>query len=324
MKILIADDEPVSRRMLQGLLVKWGYDVVSAEDGNTAWEHLKAPDAPRMALLDWMMPGLNGVDVCREIRRHRPEPYTYILLLTAMDAKESVVEGLESGADDYLTKPFHPQELKARIRVGLRLLELEDSLVQAREAMRFKAMHDILTGVWNRGAILETLDREITRSRRERTSMGVLIVDLDHFKDVNDNYGHLAGDDVLREVTRRMQSEIRPYDALGRYGGEEFLILLPGCGASETAEKAERLREAIFQHPVETQVGPLNVTISLGGVATLDWPEDVANQILRMADAALYHAKEAGRNRSAMASAADHEEVHRPALELSSHGPRKP
>ncbi len=324
MRILIADDEPVSRRILQGLLVKWGYAVVSVEDGNTAWEHLKAPDAPRMALLDWMMPGLNGVDVCREMRRHRPEPYTYILLLTAKDAKESVVEGLESGADDYLTKPFHPQELKARIRVGLRLLELEDSLVQAREAMRFKATHDILTGVWNRGAILETLDREISRSRREGSSLGVLIVDLDHFKPVNDNYGHLAGDDVLREVTKRMHSEIRPYDALGRYGGEEFLILLPGCGAPETAEKAERLRKAVFQQPIETQAGPLEVTISLGGVATLDWPVDVANQILQMADAALYHAKEEGRNRSAMASAADHEDVHRPALELSSHGPQKP
>src|ERR1700686_1845230 len=146
MRILIADDESVSRRMLQVLLGKWGYDVVTAEDGDAAWENLKSPDAPRMALLDRMMPGQNGVDVCRALRKQRPEPYTYILLLTAKDAKESVVEGLESG-DDYLTKPFNPQELKARIRVGLRLLELEDNLVQARETMRFKAMHDALTGV---------------------------------------------------------------------------------------------------------------------------------------------------------------------------------
>ncbi len=254
----------------------------------------EASDAPRMALLDWMMPGLNGVDICREMRRQYPEPYTYILLLTAKDAKENVVEGLESGADDYLTKPFHPEELRARIRVGSRLLDLEDNLVQAREAMRFKATHDTLTGVWNRGAILETLDREIIRARREGTSLGVLIVDLDHFKNVNDNYGHLAGDDVLREVTRRMQSEVRPYDAMGRYGGEYFLILLPGCGHAETVEKAERLRRAVVQQPIETQAGPLNVTMSLGGVATADWPEDVPNQILQMADAALYRAKEEG------------------------------
>ena len=321
MKILIADDEPVSRRMLQGLLVKWGYDVISAEDGNAAWEKLKAPDGPRMALLDWMMPGLNGVDICREMRRYRPEPYTYLLLLTANDAKESVVEGLESGADDYLTKPFHPQELKARIRVGLRLLELEDSLVQAREAMRFKATHDMLTGVWNRGAILETLDREITRSRREGSSLGVLIADLDHFKYVNDTYGHLAGDAVLREVTKRMQSEVRSYDAVGRFGGEEFLILLPGCKTSETAE---RLRRAIVGQPIETEAGSLTITLSLGGVAAEDWPDCTANQILHMADAALYRAKEQGRNRTAMAGVAEYEEVHAPPLELSSRGQKKP
>jgi two-component system cell cycle response regulator len=323
MKILIADDEPVSLRMLHGLLGKWGYDVVEVSDGVAAWEKLKAPDAPRMALLDWMMPGQNGVDICRSLRKLRPEPYTYILLLTAKEARESVVEGLESGADDYLTKPFNPQELKARIRVGLRLLDLEDNLVQAREAMRFKATHDILTGVWNRGAILETLDREIWRSRREGLSLGVLIADLDHFKSVNDTYGHLAGDAVLREITKRMQSDVRPYDAVGRYGGEEFLILLPGCNGSKTREKAERLRDAILRDPVATPSGILNVTMSIGGVATGDWPEDSANQILQMADSALYRAKAEGRNRTAMAEAADHEEAHHPSMELSSPGLQK-
>jgi two-component system cell cycle response regulator len=323
MKILIADDEPVSRRMLQVLLEKWGYDVISAEDGDAAWEKLKIPDAPRMALLDWMMPGQNGVDVCRALRKLRPAPYTYILLLTAKDAKESVVEGLESGADDYLTKPFNPQELKARIRVGLRLLELEDNLVQAREAMRFKATHDTLTGVWNRGAILESLDREVWRSRREGLSLGVLIGDLDHFKSVNDTYGHLAGDAVLREVSKRLQTGVRPYDAVGRYGGEEFLILLPGCNGSDTREKAERLREAILQEPVVTSTGTLNVTMSIGAVATADWPTDTANQILQMADLALYRAKEEGRNRSVMAGSAEHDEAHQTSLELSSHGPQK-
>jgi two-component system cell cycle response regulator len=323
MKILIAEDAPVSRRMLQGLLVKWGYDVVSVEDGDAALEKLKAPDAPRIALLDWMMPGQNGVDVCRALRKHRPLPYTYILLLTARDAKEGVVEGLESGADDYLTKPFDPQELKARIRVGLRLLELEDDLVQAREAMRFKATHDALTEIWNRGAILETLEREAWRSRREGISLGVLIVDLDHFKSVNDTYGHLAGDALLREVTKRMQMDIRPYDTLGRYGGEEFLILLPGCNGSETWNKAERLREAILRGPIATSAGNLKVTMSIGGVATADWPEVTANQILQMADSALYRAKEEGRNRTVMAGALEHEEAHRSSMELSSQIPLK-
>jgi diguanylate cyclase (GGDEF)-like protein len=323
MKILIADDESVSRRMLQALLGKWGYEVVSVEDGDSAWENLKSSESPRMALLDWMMPGQNGVEVCRALRKLRPEPYTYILLLTAKDAKESVVEGLESGADDYLTKPFNPQELKARIRVGLRLLELEDNLVQAREAMRFKATHDTLTGVWNRGAILETLEREVWRSRREGPSLGVLIADLDHFKSVNDTYGHLAGDAVLREVTRKMQAGVRPYDAVGRYGGEEFLVLLPGCNGPETRLKAERLREAIMRDPIATPTGNLKVTMSVGAVATVDWPNDTPNQILQMADLALYRAKEEGRNRTVMAGAAEHDEAHHSSMELSSHGPQK-
>jgi diguanylate cyclase (GGDEF)-like protein len=323
MRILIAEDSPVSRHILRALLVKWGYEVVTAEDGDAAWECLKSPDAPRMALLDWEMPGQNGVEVCRKMRKHRPAPYTYLLLLTAKDAKESVVEGLESGADDYLTKPYNPQELRARVRVGLRLLELEDSLVQAREAMRFKATHDALTGVWNRGAIMEILDREISRSQREGASLGVLITDLDHFKSINDLHGHLSGDSVLREVTKRMQADIRPYDAVGRYGGEEFLILLPGCSRSEAADKAEHLREAIFQKPVETESGLLHITISVGGVATTDWPNYNASQILHLADLALYRAKEEGRNRAVIIGTAEGEEALRASLELSTHGPKE-
>jgi two-component system cell cycle response regulator len=321
MKILIADDDPVSRQLLRGLVSKWGFEVVFAEDGNAAWNCLKSPEAPRMALLDWMMPGRNGVDVCRDMRKLHAEPYTYILLLTAKDAKESVVEGLESGADDYLTKPFHPQELRARIRVGMRLLELEDNLVQAREAMRFKATHDALTGVWNRGAILETLDREISRARREGSSLGILIADLDHFKTVNDTYGHHAGDCVLREVSKRMQSDVRPYDAVGRYGGEEFLVLLPGCKTLETHDKGERLRTTIAQLPIETESGMLSVTMSIGAIASADWPTESANQILQMADSALYRAKGEGRNRTAMAGHAEHDDVHRGPMEVLSLSP---
>jgi two-component system, cell cycle response regulator len=323
MKILVADDESVSRRMLYALLNKWGYQVTAAEDGDAAWAALRSQDAPRMAVLDWMMPGRSGVELCRALRHERPEPYTYILLLTAKDSKDGVVEGLESGADDYLTKPFNPQELKARIRVGLRILELEDNLVQAREAMRFKATHDPLTGVWNRGAILETLEREVWRSRREGVSLGLLIADLDHFKSINDTHGHPIGDAVLREVTKRMAADVRPYDAVGRYGGEEFLVLLPGCNDSETQSKAERLRKAISQEPIATPVANLRITMSVGGIATAEWPQDSANQILRRVDAALYRAKKEGRNRTVMARAGEPDEVDQPALQLSTPGSPK-
>jgi two-component system cell cycle response regulator len=317
MKILIADDEPVSRRLVQGYLTKWGYDVVTVEDGNAAWAQLNQPDAPRIALLDWLMPGQNGIDVCKKMRLHRPEPYTYMLLLTVKDTKESIVEGLESGADDYLTKPFHPRELKARLRVGQRLLELEDALVQARESMRFRATHDALTEVWNRGAVLETLEREMSRSRREGASLGVIMADLDHFKSVNDSYGHLAGDSVLQEVSKRMRAGVRSYDTVGRYGGEEFLILLPGCDATVTAEKAEQLRMAITQPSIDTPSGPLRVTMSFGGVATANWQSDSASQILQMADAALYRAKQEGRNRVVMAGAPEHEVAQQASLQFS-------
>ena len=226
MKVLIADDELISRRKLQALLTSWGYDVVSVEDGNTALELLKAPNAPRVGLLDWVMPGKNGVDVCSTIRRDRPEPYTYMLLLTAKDAKENIVEGLESGADDYLIKPWDPDELRARLRTGQRILQLEDRLVEARETMRFKATHDHLTFLLNRGAIVDLLERELVRTFRERGCTIVMLSDLDHFKNVNDTYGHLVGDEMLQETARRLLASVRSYDFVGRYGGEEFLIVL--------------------------------------------------------------------------------------------------
>ncbi len=311
MKILIADDDAVSRRLLLGFAQRWGYQAVFAEDGETALNCLKSADAPRMALLDWMMPGRSGVEICREVRQMQRESYIYILLITANDAKESIVEGLESGADDYLTKPFHPQELLARIRVGMRLLELEDNLVKARESMRFRATHDILTGLWNRGAIMETLERELNRSRRQGHSVGVLIADLDHFKSVNDTYGHLIGDRVLREVAQRFQFAVRSYDFVGRYGGEEFLILMPDCARADTKANAERLRRSIMDSPIQTDSGPLSITVSMGAIATGNWPGLASKQVLLMADGALYRAKSFGRNCSVLAGEEENEAAQR-------------
>ena len=298
MKILLADDDVTSLRLTQGLLQRWDYEVILANNGLEAFRILNSAGAPRLALLDWMMPEMDGPAVCRELRMKPPDAYVYLVLLTAKGGKQSVIEGLESGADDYLTKPVYAGELRARLRVGLRVLELEDNLVKAREVMRFKASHDALTGVWNRGAIIELAQRELQRMQREQGSLGMVLVDIDHFKKVNDTMGHLAGDDVLREVANRMSRAVRSYDLVGRYGGEEFLILLPGCSASAAQERGERIRVEIASEPIETTAGSVRVTLSGGTVATSEsFAGSGTDALLQAADEALYRAKEGGRNR---------------------------
>jgi two-component system, cell cycle response regulator len=309
MRILVADDDPVSCRLLDRLLHKWGYEVIAAHSGTEAWEVLQADHAPRVALLDWMMPGLDGLEICRRVRARSSQPYVYIMLLTANDKVGNVVEGLESGADDYLTKPFHPQELRARLHVGLRMLDLESNLVEARENLRFKASHDALTSIWNRGAIIELLERELSRARRDGSSVGILLADIDHFKRINDTRGHLVGDEVLRAVTGRLKGEVRSYDSVGRYGGEEFLILLPGCDNAKLTAKAVQLVKIVERSSIETSTGPVAATISIGGIASGECPHAELNSLLRAADMALYRAKVSGRNRSEMARLCDMEGV---------------
>ncbi len=302
MKVLIAEDDPISRVLLSRLLVKSGYEVVATANGSEAWEVLRKEGAPRLAVLDWMMPGMDGLAVCQRVRARSGGAYTYILLLTSKDATPDLVEGLESGADDYLTKPLNPEELKARLRAGLRILRLEDQLVAAREEMQVKATHDALTRLWNRSAILDMLQRDIARARREGSSVGVLLCDIDHFKSVNDTHGHAAGDEVLQEAARRFVDSVRDYDVVGRYGGEEFLIFLPGCPSRKTADRAEQIRLAFSSPPFHTKAGPLNITLSIGAVAAADWKTASAEELIRIADAALYRAKNAGRNRTEVAS----------------------
>jgi diguanylate cyclase (GGDEF)-like protein len=297
MKILVAEDDLVTRRMLQAYLEKWGYEVVMVEDGQRAWQILQQPNAPRLTLLDWMMPEMDGMSICREVRRLDIQPYIYLILLTARKYQEDVVAGLEAGADEYLTKPFDPYELRARLRAGARIVELQDSLIQAREALRELAMHDPLTQLLNRRATMDFLISELSRSIRERKPLTVMMVDIDHFKSVNDRFGHAAGDAVLCEVARRLRACIRTYDAVGRFGGEEFLVVAPGCDTAPGRAQAERLRGVVCSEAVLLKDLSISVTVSVG-VATA--PEPKAQDweaLLSGADKALYRAKENGRNR---------------------------
>jgi two-component system cell cycle response regulator len=304
-KILIAEDDPVSRRVLQSFLVKWGYEVIVAVDGTQALHTLRRLDSPRLAVLDWMMPGLEGTQVCQRIREDTNRAYIYILLLTARGQKEDILKGLDSGADDYLTKPFDAQELRARLHVGQRILDLQDNLIAAREALLFQATHDALTGIANRGVILDALRRERSRQVREGGAFGIVLLDLDHFKYVNDQYGHISGDAVLQEAALRMTQTVRPYDTVGRFGGEEFLIVVPASGSSGALGLAERIRKAIEAKPVSTNAGEISVTASLGVAVSSEAAPFEPQALLQIADDALYRAKELGRNRSELATPAE-------------------
>jgi diguanylate cyclase (GGDEF)-like protein len=303
MRVLIAEDEAVPRRLLQASLERWGYEVVVASNGSDAAQILLSPDAPKMALLDWLMPGVDGAELCQTIRRNKPEPYTYILLLTGRRTQDDVIRGLEAGADDYVRKPFDPAELKVRLRTGKRILYLQDRLISSREALRDQATRDGLTGLWNRAAIVDIVGDELARSAREGGSLGVLLADLDRFKGINDAYGHLAGDEVLKAVARAMRSSVRRYDAVGRYGGEEFLIVLPGCDGANAVSHAERLRAAVGRVAVKTPLATIHPSISLGVVVSDRHTSLDIGDLIQAADMALYRAKDGGRNRVEAAAA---------------------
>jgi two-component system, cell cycle response regulator len=297
-KILVADDDPVSRRLMQRILQQSAYEVIPVENGRQAAYELACEGGPRLALIDWMMPGLDGPGVCREVRSRHNDLYVYILLLTSKESSEDIVKGLDAGADDYLTKPCRPAELKARLHTGRRILQLEDRLVEAREGMRFKATHDPLTSLWDRGAILALLRSELNRSERAHSPVSLLLCDIDHFKRINDEYGHQTGDEVLEEVSTRLLDGVRSHDAVGRYGGEEFLIVLNGCGGEQLKERAEDIRGSISCSAFSTSHGSISVSMSMGAITIDNWDQSIpVEQFLRQADVALYRAKAAGRNR---------------------------
>lgn len=298
MRILVAEDSKVYRHLISTCLKEWNFDFRMADDGSAAWECLESEWAPTLALLDWVLPGVTGVELCQRIRtRTNHEQYVYTIVLTARNQRRDLLEALDAGADDYLSKPFDPPELKARLLAGKRIIMLQRELIAARESLRFAATHDAMTGLLNRGEILSFLRQQIARGRREGDPVGIVLADLDHFKKVNDTYGHSAGDAVLQETARRLRNGIRIYDGVGRYGGEEFLLVMPGCDLTATVRRADAMRNILGAEPISTPQGSLTVTMSMGAMVADPTADLSVECLLEKADEALYRAKHNGRNR---------------------------
>ncbi len=280
--------------MLKTLLEKWGYEVVLTADGHEAQGILDSDDAPMLAILNRFMPGLDGLDLCKVIRA-RKQGYVYTILLSAAAQESDVLEGVELGADDYLCKPFKELELRARLKVGERIIRSHEELIEENHALRVEASHDSLLRLWNRRAIFNLLKTELSRAARLQTPLSVFFIDLDFFKLVNDTYGHLVGDDVLLSVAKKLSRAVREYDHVGRCGGEEFLVVLPNCTVEAALEVAERVRQHVADEPVVIAPMKLKITVSIG-LSQWKCGQELPD-LLRQADVALYRAKQNGRNR---------------------------
>jgi diguanylate cyclase (GGDEF)-like protein len=297
MKVLIAEDENISRRKLEKVLGSMDYEVTSCKDGLEAWEVIQSENAPNLLILDWMMPGMDGLEICRKVRKLAREPYTFILLLTSKSEQDDIIKGMEAGADDYITKPFNKNELRVRLRAGKRIVELNEELLSVRNDLEKQAIHDGVTGLYNRHYMSEILDKEFSRTLRYQTDLSCLLLDLDYFKEVNDTFGHAFGDLVLREFANCIKQEARKTDIPFRYGGEEFLLLLPNTGITGAQKVAEKIRTACEKKTYDDGNNSTTVTVSIGIASVKQHQLLESKKLIAFADKALYRAKAEGRNR---------------------------
>ena len=301
MKVLIAEDERMSSRRLAKFLTDLNYEVVVCEDGKEAWRIIQEDSSLRIYLLDWLLPGMEGLDLCRRIRSLKGEPYRYIIMITSKKDREDLVRGMEAGADDYIAKPYYPHELRVRLRAARRIIEFSTVLMETRDLLYNQATYDGLTTALNREVAIKRLDEELERASRKGQPTSVIMLDLDHFKKINDNFGHIAGDQTLRETVKRIKATLREYDIVGRYGGEEFIIILPDTDLNGGQNLAERIRQSLCAEPMDTTEGVIQLTASIGlKVAQAKSGQDPM-AIIGEADKALYASKTQGRDRVTVA-----------------------
>lgn len=298
-RILLVDDEPTQRLIMARLLKRAGYEVETAANGKEALAKIEAGDFQLM-ITDWEMPEMDGLALCRAVRAGGFEGYVYTILLTARDSKAHIIEGLEAGADDYLTKPVDDSELMARLNTGRRILRLERSLKAANREKHLLSITDALTATYNRRYLMEQLPKEIERARRYSRPLSAVLCDIDHFKKINDTHGHQAGDEVLKGFSQLLLNATRKgIDWVTRYGGEEFLIVLPETGVEAAAMFADKIRALVAGHEFASTAGALRITSSFGvaGYDAVDNDEASVDDLIAYADLCLYRSKENGRNR---------------------------
>ncbi len=302
MRTLIADDDLIITTILTSAVTRLGMQATVAHDGDVAWQALNAMQPPAIAILDWMMPNLDGLELCRRIRSTPRLATTYVILVTSRDTREDLVVGLEAGADDYMAKPINMAELQARLGVGMRVAKLQQTLAQnirelrsAHDHLELLASTDVLTGVYSRRGWFELAEKEFSRARRYGRGFSLLMADLDWFKQVNDTYGHEAGDRVLNQFGEMLRDTCRRSDVIGRLGGEEFAILVPETSAEAARTLATRITEACRELIVHAEGGDARASCSIG-VTELRIEDDRLDTVLTRADQALYAAKHAGRN----------------------------
>jgi len=301
LKILVADDSPVYRKLMEQTLPRDQYSILFAETGKSAIELFKQ-HRPALVITDWVMPDVTGVEVCRQIRLGAQDSYTYIIIVTSVSEKENVVESLDAGADDYLTKPFHPKELLARVGVGRRLVDLHQQIDSQNRLLKELALTDALTGLPNRRAVEDWAKGQLSAAVRHGYSFWVVIADLDNFKAVNDTYGHDAGDTVLKEFAAILKKRVRTSDICGRTGGEEFIMIFTHAEECNVGIIVARILRQLREHEFSFGSKPVQVTASFGiagfqGKGTPDF-----SKLMNQADEALYAAKRGGRNRIEVSS----------------------